>query len=212
MNRKDRPMKTKMYLLIGTLALAAATGLQAVEDPPWSMASRLYGDRKARRVGDLLTVLIVEESQASRDAQQDSEKSFTFGGSASFTHPRIDDRSTPWTNAVVPSWSVEASRDYEGKGSLENKDTLSGAIACRVMEVLQNGNLLIEGKRSVYVRNETVTFILTGTVRVEDIAQDNTIESSDVADATIRYETTGTIADSQKKGMVPRMLDWINPF
>ena len=205
-------MKTKTYVLIGTLALLAATGLQAIDGPPWSMASRLYGDRKARRVGDLLTVLIVEESQASRDAQQDTGKSFTFGGSASFTHPNLDNRNPPWTNAPLPAWSVEASRDYEGKGSLENKDTLSGAIACRVMEVLQNGNLLIEGKRSVYVRSETVTFILTGSVRVEDIKLDNTVESTDVADATIRYETTGTIADSQKKGMVPRMLDWINPF
>ena len=205
-------MKIRMYLLIGTLALVAATGLQAVDDPPWTMASRLYGDRKARRVGDLLTVLIVEESQASRDAQQGTEKTFSFGGSANFGHPKLDDRSTAWTNAIIPTWAIEASRDYEGKGSLENKDKLSGAIACRVMEVLQNGNLLIEGKRSVYVRKETVTFILTGTVRVEDIDKDNTVESTDVADATIRYETTGSIADSQKKGLVPVMLDWINPF
>ncbi len=205
-------MKTKMYLLIGTLALVAVTGLQAVDDPSWLMASRLYGDRKARRVGDLLTVLIIEESQASRDAQQGTEKSFSFGGSASFAHPKLDDRGTAWTNATIPTWAVEAKRDYEGKGSMENKDKLSGAIACRVMEVLPNGNLLIEGKRSVYVRKETVTFILTGTVRVEDIEKDNTVKSTDVADATIRYETTGSIADSQKKGLVPVMLDWINPF
>jgi flagellar L-ring protein precursor FlgH len=136
----------------------------------------------------------------------------TFGGSASFFHPRIDVRNVPWTNTTIPTWNLDASRTFGGKGSLANKDTLSGSIAVRVTEVLPNGNLLIEGKRSVAVRNETVEFLLTGTVRVEDIDKENKVKSTDVADASIRYLTSGSIADSQRKGIVPSLLDWINPF
>ena len=193
------------------LAPACATG-RSEEEPRWSMASRLYGDHRARRVGDLLTVVIVEESSAKRDAEQQTDKSMKFGGSASFSHPRIDARDVSWTNYTIPTWNLDASRTFGGKGSLANKDTLSGSIAVRVMEVLPNGNLLIEGKRSVAVRNETVEFLLTGTVRVEDIDKENKVKSTDVADASILYLTNGSIADSQRKGIVPSLLDWINPF
>jgi flagellar L-ring protein FlgH len=209
---KGKFMKPLIKLKTALSIFLTATTLLATETPQWNLASRMYGDRKARRVGDLLTVLIVEESSVKKDAQQSSDKSFDFSGNVSFFHPRIDAKPVAWTNFTIPTWQVDTKRGYSGKGSLENKDTLSGAIAVRVMEVLPNGNLLIEGKRTVYVHNEAVGIILTGTVRVEDIDKDNTVKSTDVADACIRYESTGTIAESQKKGIVPALLDWINPF
>jgi flagellar L-ring protein FlgH len=196
-------------LLIG---LAVSPALAANGNPSWTMASRLYGDHRAKNVGDVLTVVIVEESTASLDAQQTTDKSMSFDGSASFYHPRLDTKAIAWTNYSIPAFNAQAARTYGGKGSLENKGKLSGSIAVRVMEVLPNGNLLIEGKRSVVVRNETVQFILTGTVRTEDIDKDNAVKSTQVADASISYQTSGSIADSQKKGMVPALLDWINPF
>ena len=196
-------------LLIG---LGVAPIFAANEAPAWSMAARLYGDHRAKNVGDVLTVVIVEESAASLAAQQTTDKSMSFDGSASFYHPRLDSKAIAWTNYTIPAFNAQAARTYGGKGSLENKDTLSGSIAVRVIEVLPNGNLLIEGKRSVVVRNETVQFILTGTVRTEDIDKDNAVKSTQVADASISYQTSGSIADTQKKGIVPALLDWINPF
>ena len=208
-----KPTASYGALLLAALLLApASAAVQAMEGTRWSMASRLYGDHRARQIGDLLTIIIVEESSAKRDAEQQTDKSMNFGGSANFSHPRIDDRHVAWTNFTIPTWNLDASRAFSGKGSLANKDTLSGSIAARVTEVLPNGNLLIEGKRSVAIRNETIELLLTGVVRVEDIDKENQVKSTDVADASILYLTKGSIADSQRKGIVPSLLDWINPF
>ena len=200
------------FLLAALLLARSLATAQADEKSRWAMASRLYGDHCARQIGDLLTILIVEESSAKRDAEQQTDKSMKFGGNVSVARPRLDTREISWTNYTVPAWNIDASRTFGGKGSLANKDTLSGSIAVRVTEVLPNGNLLVEGKRSVSVGNETVEFLLTGTVRVEDIDKENKVQSTDVADASIVYLTSGTIANTQRKGIVPSLLDWINPF
>jgi flagellar L-ring protein precursor FlgH len=199
--------------MLAGLALTLLAGeMIRAEEPSWAMASRLYSDRKARRVGDLLTVQIVEEASATKDAQQSMDKSYSFDGSASVGHPRIDNRPNAWTNFTVPSWGVDAQRSYSGKGSLANKDIVSGSITVKVIEVLPNGNLMIEGKRLLVVQEGTMEMILTGTVRVEDIGKDNVVKSTAVADAAIRYESTGSVASAQKKGLLASLIDWINPF
>jgi flagellar L-ring protein FlgH len=81
-----------------------------------------------------------------------------------------------------------------------------------VTEVLPNGNLLVEGRRTLDVQEERVDVILTGTVRPEDIARDNTLPSTRVADAAIQYRSAGMLARAQNKGLLTRLWDWINPF
>ncbi len=80
------------------------------------------------------------------------------------------------------------------------------------MEVLPNGNLLIEGKRTVQIQKEYVSFILSGTVRPEDISADNVVLSTAIADASIKYESNGSVTVDQKKGLVTRVFDWLNLF
>ncbi|HBA84118.1 MAG TPA: flagellar biosynthesis protein FlgH [Verrucomicrobia bacterium] len=204
----------KINALIVITALTAM-GFQALAEPvtDWSLATRLYGDKKARRIGDILTVLIVEEASSAKDAQKGTDKKFSTGGSLQFASPVVDGiPQASWTNAGLPAWNVEASRTFSGKGSMENKDTFSGTIGARVMEVLPNGNLMIEGRRTLVIQNEAVEIVLTGTVRPEDIARNNTVKSTAVADAAIQYTSSGSIAKSQNKGIFPMMWDWINPF
>jgi flagellar L-ring protein precursor FlgH len=204
----------KIRLLITMTALAAA-GVSALAEPvaDWSLATRLYGDKKARRVGDILTVLIVEEATSSKDAQKGTDKKFSTSGKLTFASPVVDGiPQASWTNAGIPAWSVDATRSFSGKGSMENKDAFSGTIGARVMEVLPNGNLMIEGRRTLVIQNEAVEIVLTGTVRPEDISRENTIKSTAVADAAIQYNSTGSIAKNQNKGIFPMLWDWINPF
>lgn len=205
-------MKKMIVWMAGLMALLMSCGAMAGDEPKWRLATRLTADHKARNVGDLLTVAIVEELSAKRDAKQATDKSFDMGGSASVFHPRIDTRPEAWTNATVPAYSATANRKFSGSGSMENKDAVTGHITVRVTDVLPNGNLIVEGRRTMAVQGDSVTMILTGTVRVEDISADNVVQSTAVADAMIRYESTGTIADTQKKGMLTRLVDWINPF
>ena len=164
-------------------------------------------------MGDLLTVLIIEESSSSKDSQKTTDKSFSLGGQASFYSPTVDGAPrASWTNAGLPAFSAQAERKFTGKGAMENKDTLTGSIGARVLEVLPNGNLLIEGRRMVVVQQESVEIILTGTVRPEDITRDNTVRSTSIADATIQYVSSGSISKSQNMGLFPKLWDWLNPF
>ncbi|MBN1676875.1 MAG: flagellar basal body L-ring protein FlgH [Kiritimatiellae bacterium] len=205
-------MKHAMCGLAALLALAMAGQAQAKDEKDWSMATRLYGDTKARHVGDLLTVLILEASSASKEAQSKTDKQNSLGGSISIGHPSIDSQATPWTNAIVPTWSVKTDRSFEGGGEMENKDELKATITVRVTEVLPNKNLIIEGRRTVVVNGEQLGFILTGTVRPNDISRENTINSTLIADANIQYFGTGSLVRSQRKGILTSLWDWLNLF
>jgi len=176
------------------------------------MATKIYGDKKARRVGDLVTVVISEANSATKDALDKSHNNSLFSGSVNFAHPVVDAQPTAWTNAGVPKWSVDTTRTFEGGGSLANKDTFTSKITARVTEVLPNGNLLIEGKRTVILQDENVDIILTGIIRPTDIASDNTIQSGSIADASIKYSSGGPIAKNQQRGLLTRVWEWVNPF
>lgn len=178
----------------------------------WSMAERLYGDQKARRIGDLLTVIIEEKSSVSKAASSQSSKSSSLSGSASLGRPRIDARVGAWTNAVMPEWNLQTSRDFSGGGNLSNEDSLTSTMTARVVDVLPNGNLVIEGRRSVHMQEENVQVILTGVIRPRDINSENVIYSSHVADASIRYKTSGPLSREQKRGLFSALWNWLNIF
>jgi len=85
-------------------------------------------------------------------------------------------------------------------------------VAVRVIDVLPNHNLVIEGKRETSFSKEKQTVVLHGVVRAEDVSYDNTVMSYNVADATIKIDGKGTVSDSQNKGWFTRILDKVNPF
>ncbi|NCC49900.1 MAG: flagellar basal body L-ring protein FlgH [Spartobacteria bacterium] len=203
-------------LIVGlSLIMCLGWGLpaRALDAPQWSMATRLYGDHKAREVGDIITVLIVEEATSSKDSAKETDKKFNVSGSVSVSTPQIDGSTrATWTNMTIPSWNLDTSRKFGGSGKMSNEDKLQGTISARVVEVLPNGNMLIEGKRRVVVQKESVQFILTGIVRPLDVTRDNFVKSTAIADAAIQYVSDGSIAKNQQKGIVPTLWDWINPF
>lgn len=205
-------MKIHVGLMLLCL-MAAPLAALAQEETDWSLATRLYGDKKARHVGDIVTVVIAEEATSSKDASKGTGKSYTLAGSASVGSPLVDNvPQASWTNAGIPAWALQASSAFSGKGAMENKDKLTGSIAARVTEVLPNGNMLIEGKRTLVIQGESVEFILTGTIRPEDIRRSNIVQSSAIADASIEYVSSGTLAKNQNMGIFPKLWSWINPF
>jgi flagellar L-ring protein precursor FlgH len=178
----------------------------------WGMAENFYGHKKARSVGDLLTVRILENSSVEKDAERTAQKSYNLSGSGNFGRPVIDNRETAWTNFTLPSFGVTASRNFKGSGGIEDNDKFESYITVRVMDVLPNGDLLIEGRRTLTLKEDTVQMILTGAVRVRDINNENVVESTKVADAVIQYYSKGSLDKSAKKGIIPRLVDWVNPF
>ena len=139
----------------------------------WAFGAALYSDVKARQVGDIVTVLIEENSKMSREARQGSGKSTTGKGSASFQHPTIErgDRVTsgPWTRVTLPEFGWNLSHDFTGGGQLSSQEDFTSTMSARVLDVLPNGNLLLEGRRTVHLEQERVEVILSGIVRPRDI-------------------------------------------
>ena len=178
----------------------------------WSMAERMYSHRKARQIGDLLTVRIAESANVGKDASRSTSKGFGMGGSGNFGRPTIDERPTAWTNFSIPQFGVQGNRNFSGQGSVSDSGSFESYITVRVLDVLPNGDLLIEGRRTLTLKEETVQMMLSGAVRVRDIDNENIVDSTKIANAVIKYESSGTIERSARPGIIPRMVDWINPF
>jgi len=179
----------------------------------WQTSSTgLSDDLKARRVGDTLTVVVSEQTSASKEASTGTGRS----GSVAAGIPNLLGMETKLAglNGMDLTKLLSASTDtaYSGTGSTTRKDNLTATMTARVIDVLSNGNLLIEGRRNVMVNHEDQTIILEGTVRPRDITPDNAINSSLIADARITYSGNGVISDRQRPGWLMNIIDTIWPF
>ena len=206
-------MKTPLCLLLACVAFLPVLSMAGTE---WRMATSLYSDVKAREIGDIVTVIIEESSAVNREAAQKSAKSTTGGGSANFGHPTVTTEDEviggPWSKINVPEFNWNFKHDFTGGGELSSKEDFTSTMSARVLDVLPNGNLLLEGHRTVQLQQEKVQVTLTGTVRPKDISSDNTVSSSRMADASIRYDTQGPLVRDQQRGLFTKMVNWLNLF
>ncbi|MBW2145388.1 MAG: flagellar basal body L-ring protein FlgH [Deltaproteobacteria bacterium] len=183
---------------------------------PGSQNSLLFADHKARYVNDLITVSIVESASATNKASSKTDRK----NSVSMDIPNF--LGAPpgarfmnfWGNGQGFSPTISASTDNEFNGSGETSinGSLSATMTARVVEVLPNNNLRIEGRRDIRVNHETQSIILSGIVRLKDISQDNVVLSSNIADQKIAFIGKGIVSERQKPGWMTRALGWIWPF
>ncbi len=176
----------------------------------------LFADHKARMIGDLITITIVEASSASNQATTDTgRKSDISLGVTNFLGAPLDfGLQNVWGrgNSFNPSIAATAENNYDGSGTTSRKGTFSATLTARVMEVLPNGNLKIKGRREITVNDEKQLLVLSGIVRPKDISRDNVALSSDIADARISFTGLGIVSDKQRPGWLARLVDWAWPF
>ena len=166
-------------------------------------------DVKARRRGDIVTIVISEIASASKEAKTDTSRSSTMtAGIPTLLGLEKMKSLSDLANLI----SASNSSKFSGSGSTSRDETLKATITARVVDVLPNGNLLIEGRRNIKVNNEDQEIVLEGTIRSRDIAPDNTINSIYVADARINYSGRGIISDQQSPGWLMNILNKIWPF
>lgn len=163
-------------------------------------ASDILHDRTASKEGDLITVLITESTAATFTAQTTTSKSDAAN---------INKGLGPVLGNIIPNLGVGASSATQGAGATTQAGSFTGTVTAVVKKVFPNGTMLIEGARDIVYNRETQTIKLTGIVRREDIAPNNTILSSLVANAQIRATGKGQISDRQRKGLLMRLLDWL---
>ena len=174
----------------------------------------LYGDFKARTVGDIVTIQIVESSSAKNNANTstDREASISAGVDAFFN---MESRYSNKPNASFnPFGEVRGhvSNEHRGSGSTSRSGNLKAYISTRVVEVLPGGNVRIFGSREVTVNHEKQIISITGIVRPKDISYENVVLSTYVADAKILYSGVGVVNDKQQPGWFHKVMDVIWPF
>ena len=174
-------------------------------------ARGFFKDQRARRIGDILTVKITIADKAQIDNQTTRvRKSVNSAGVGGVLGSIF--------NAVAPDIAAATAIDVNsgvndaGNGSVNRSETLETEVAAVITQVLPNGNLVIEGRQEVRVNFEVRDLIIAGIVRPEDIAADNTIASSKIAEARIAYGGRGQITDVQQPRYGQQVLDAILPF
>ncbi len=170
----------------------------------------LFEDNKARRVGDLLTINLVEKTDATKKAATKAAKSNTVDIPA----PTLLGRPVlGGAGANLLQNSVDAASTFEGSGDSSQSNSLSGSITVTVSEVLPNGYLVVRGDKVIGLNQGDEYVRLSGIIRPADIRADNTVPSTAVGNATILYGGNGTLADANTMGWLGRFfLSRLFPF
>ncbi|WOI52955.1 flagellar basal body L-ring protein FlgH [Parvularcula sp. LCG005] len=174
----------------------------------------LFGNRRARVVGDILTVIVEidEEAELKNEVDRDRTSSDSFDMSALFGLPEYAANTLPGGATLTPGVDLNRQRQFSGSGQIRRQDKVTLRLAARVVEQLPNGYLVIRGQQSVRVNYEERILRAEGIVRPEDISRSNTIPHDRIADARIGYVGRGAIDRSVKPGWGTRLLDTVIPF
>jgi len=168
---------------------------------------RLFEDIKSRRVGDVLTVTLVEATAAKKQADMNANKNTTLATSGSVPSLfGLAGQALLGANSAV-SGTYNMDRTNQGTGKADQSNSLTGGISVTVVEVLPNGNLRVRGEKRVTLNDGSEYIRVSGIVRPIDVSVSNTIPSTLIADATIMYTGDGNMADTNKAGWFTRILN-----
>ncbi len=196
---------------------AYAQGAASAKPAPGSLFSDAnpgyLEDTRAVRVGDVLVITINENANASGTATTDlSRNSSADVGMTNLLGimPALTKAYPGLNPAELAQFASKTA--FAGKGDTARNGQLTGNVAVRVVKEMPNGDLYLEGTKVVLINNEEYHLYVSGLVRPTDIAQDNSIVSTRIADAQIEFTGRGDIADQQKRGWFAKALDAVNPF
>ncbi len=172
----------------------------------------MFADRRASRIGDILTVEIDESSTMISSLQTTTTKQASIANAVNRFLFSSDASNFGTHNGELPATNLSGDNSFSGGGQISNSSSLTARISVLVVDVLPNGNLVLEGAREISFSGEQHYFVLRGFVRPEDIGPSNTVSSENIADAQVEIITKGAITSSQKKGWLTKLNDILNPF
>lgn len=190
-------MKAKLFLLF----LIALTANTFGQDMRQNAFSSLFSDQKANRIGDAITIIVVEASQASNDAQTSASRSSDLSVGASGTIG----------SSAIPNVDLNlgTGNDFKGAGSTRTTGMIRTKISATIDSVLANGNLMIKGSRKISINGEEQLINIKGVVRSSDIMADNSVMSYNISEAEITLEGSGLIDSSQRPGWLTKIFHWL---
>jgi flagellar L-ring protein precursor FlgH len=172
----------------------------------------IASDFRAARVGDILTIFIAENAAASSSQNKSTNSESEVDAAVSqFLFPPASS-GFGQHNGAMPGVRFGGSSTFAGGGQVSNSQSLSARAAVLVTDVLPNGNLVVAGARRLTFSGETQNVILHGIVRPSDIGPNNTVVSSNVAEARLEFISDGSLSDAQKRGWLSRLYERLRPF
>jgi flagellar L-ring protein precursor FlgH len=159
----------------------------------------LFEDRRARHIGDVLTIVINEKTQAGKEASSNAAKTSAVDASIGTV------AGIPLKTLQGLTLGAEASAEYDDESKLNSSNTFSGSVTVTVIEVLPNGNLVVAGEKQIGLDKGTEYVRLSGVVQPDTIQAGNTVSSAKVADARIEYRTSAKFDKAE-------MMSWMARF
>ena len=163
---------------------------------------RLFEDRKAGRVGDILTVRLVEQTNASKNSATSTSKSTE----SELANPTVFGRPITLDGVPLFQGSLSGEQVFDGTGASSQSNSLTGDITVTVTERLPNGNLRIRGEKWLTLNQGREFIRLSGIIRRDDIETDNSVFSNRIADAEISYSSKGVMAAANRMGLISRFF------
>jgi flagellar L-ring protein precursor FlgH len=207
-------MKPKMILPTVLVLSVSVTAIPGHAQSLWqdSTSRPMFADKRASRVGDLITIVVQENTTANKNNQTSTSKKASMDAAitAFLYSPAASGLLTK--GGTLPALKYNYANTFDGGGTIANSEQIVSQVTVRVIDVLPNRNMLIEGTRETSFGGEKQNVVLHGIVRPDDVTSANTVFSYNVADAKIQIVTKGAISDSQRKGWFTMLWDKISPF
>jgi flagellar L-ring protein FlgH len=164
---------------------------------------RLFEDLRARRAGDILTIRLVERTDATKSASTSTSKN----SAVELTDPTLAGRPVTSGGTPILSNNASAARTFAGEGDSSQSNRLTGSVTVTVVRRLPNGNLEVAGDKWITINQGRELVRVSGVVRPHDVQPDNSISSDKVADARIVYSGRGTLAQANAAGWLTRFFN-----
>jgi flagellar L-ring protein precursor FlgH len=162
----------------------------------------LFADQRARRIGDIITIVLVEKTNASKKASTKTKKD----SSMNIGSPSIWGGPVTLNGLDVLAAAADAEREFTGEGDSTQSNSLTGRVSVTVIDTLPNGNLVVRGEKLLTLNQGSERVQVSGTIRPADVSPDNTVLSTQVADAQIVYTGEGALADANSPGWMARFF------
>jgi flagellar L-ring protein precursor FlgH len=166
----------------------------------------LFADLKARRIGDVLTIVLNETTAASKTAVTKTTKTTSVAD----TGPTLFGRTITTKGVPIGTVSMSGANGFDGEGASSQSNSLAGALTVTVVDVKANGNLVVQGDKTLKLNQGDEFVHISGVIRPADIATNNTVTSDKLADANISYSGKGVVDSSNRVGWLARFFN--SPF
>jgi len=204
----------RLGVVVGAI-LCATMSVRA--DSLWSpqaeAAGSLFSDKQVQyHIGDVIMVMVSETTTAETTAGTDTDKQSKL--TAKSTAPSLTDKGglNILKQGQIPNWDLNGQNTFKSDGTTRRENTLTTVVSVQVKEITSTGNLRVEGSKTVTVNRERTNIHIKGIIRPADVTARNTVLSSQLAEGEILIEGQGPLWNTQRRGLLTKLLDWVWPF